>query len=71
MRAKIPAGYSEEWLQPRGHRSQAGGLRTHGFQLTESPGVWAMGALVRGEDFAIHGYPSLAQHAHMIVEQWN
>ena len=49
---------------------EIGGLRTRGFQLVGAPGVWAMGALLRGEDFAVHGYPSLARHAKAIVAQW-
>ena len=49
---------------------EIGGLQTRGFQLTDAPGIYAMGSLVRGEDFAVHGFPALARHARAIVAQW-
>ncbi len=49
---------------------ELGGLQTRDYQLADAPGIWAMGSLVRGEDFAVHAYPALARHARAIVAQW-
>jgi uncharacterized NAD(P)/FAD-binding protein YdhS len=68
MRQMPAEGLARPHAAPSGY--EIGGLRTHNFGLPEAPGVWAMGSLLRGEDFAVHGYPSLARHAKVIVAQW-
>lgn len=64
----LAAGIAKPHCAPR-DGFEIGGLSTSGLQLVGSPGVWVMGALARGEDFAIHGYPALAKHARIIAAQ--
>jgi uncharacterized NAD(P)/FAD-binding protein YdhS len=45
-----------------------GGFVTKDLELVELPNVFAMGALVRGEDFAVHSFPALARHARVIAD---
>ncbi len=40
-----------------------GGFTTSNFELSLSPGLFAMGGNVRGEDFAVHSLPALVRHA--------
>ena len=47
---------------------EIGGLETTNLQLNGLPDVFAMGALVRGEDFAVHSFPALVRHAKSIVK---
>lgn len=48
---------------------ELGGLKTEGFGIIGHPNVYAMGALVRGEDFAVHSFPALRRHAAEIVDR--
>ncbi|HEX6369801.1 MAG TPA: FAD/NAD(P)-binding protein [Longimicrobium sp.] len=48
---------------------ELGGFETTEMQVAGLPGVFAMGALVRGEDFAVHSFPALARHARLIINQ--
>jgi uncharacterized NAD(P)/FAD-binding protein YdhS len=47
---------------------EIGGFRTQGLELAGLPGVFAMGALVRGEYYAVHSFPALGRHAKTIVD---
>ena len=47
---------------------ELGGLRTDGFSVVGHPNVYAMGALVRGEDFSVHSFPALRRHAAEIID---
>ena len=47
---------------------EIGGFRTQGLEVVGMPGVFAMGALVRGEDYAVHSFPALARHAKIIAD---
>ena len=50
---------------------EIGGFATTNFQVGDAPRLFAMGALVRGQDFAVHSFPALARHARAIVAQLN
>ncbi|MFN9431770.1 MAG: FAD/NAD(P)-binding protein [Acidobacteriota bacterium] len=47
---------------------EIGGFLTQGLELAGMPGVYAMGALVRGEDYAVHSFPALRRHARIIAD---
>lgn len=47
---------------------EIGGLATTNLQLEGLPDVFAMGAMVRGEDLAVHSFPALVRHAKSIVK---
>jgi uncharacterized NAD(P)/FAD-binding protein YdhS len=69
LKQMLAAGIGRAYCAPSS-RFEIGGFETRGLQLEGSPGIWVMGALARGEDFAIHGYPALARHAAWIVDAW-
>jgi uncharacterized NAD(P)/FAD-binding protein YdhS len=68
IRQMLRDGLAQSCAAPSGY--ELGGLWTRNLQLANSPGIWAMGSLVRGEEFAVHGYPSLERHARIIAAQW-
>jgi hypothetical protein len=47
---------------------EVGGFATTNLELDGLPGVYAMGAMVRGEDYAVHSFPALKRHAEVIAE---
>ena len=47
---------------------EIGGLATYNLELDGLTNVFAMGALVRGEELAVHSFPALARHAESIVQ---
>jgi hypothetical protein len=67
IRAVIDSGIGRPCFAADG--TELGGLKTANLQLVGARGIWAMGALVRGEEFAVHSYPALARHARIIVGQ--
>ncbi len=67
IRQMLASALARPSRTPSGH--ELGGLWTRDFQLATAPGIFAMGSLARGEDFAVHGYPSLDKHAKAIVAQ--
>jgi hypothetical protein len=48
---------------------EIGGFDTKGLELKGLPGVFAMGAAVRGEWYAVHSFPALAQHTGIIADK--
>ncbi len=53
---------SEGW----GVADPFGGFETGNFELTTVENVFAIGGLVRGEDFAVHSVPALVRHSRAI-----
>ena len=51
-----------------GRDVELGGFLTSGLELVDLPRVYAMGAAVRGEYFAVHSFPALRRHARMILD---
>jgi uncharacterized NAD(P)/FAD-binding protein YdhS len=49
--------------------TELGGFAMTNFQIDNLPGVFGMGALARGQYFAVHSFPALAAHAKAIVDQ--
>jgi uncharacterized NAD(P)/FAD-binding protein YdhS len=49
--------------------TELGGLAMTNFQIDGLPRVFGMGALARGQSFAVHSFPALVGHAKAIVDQ--
>lgn len=70
IRQMLDSGLAQPYIAKNadGQEIELGGFLTRNLELAGLPGVFGMGATVRGEYFAVHSYPALARHAAIIAE---